>query len=57
LWQQSSKDPTAATVFQARTINGFDFVSWSANGADYVVIGPQGLSDLDAMAQTAAATI
>jgi anti-sigma factor RsiW len=55
--QQSNKDPAAAPVFQARTINGFDFVSWSADGADYVVIGPQGLPDLAAMAQTAAALI
>lgn len=55
--QHSNKDPAAAPVFQARTINGFDFVSWSADGADYVVIGPQGLPDLAAMAQTAAALI
>lgn len=55
--QQSSKDPSLALTFNQRTINGFDFVSWSANGADYVVIGPQGQPDLEDIATTASVDI
>ncbi len=55
--QQSSKDPSLAPTFNDTTINGFDFVSWSAGGADYVVIGPEGQPDLDAIAATASTEI
>ena len=44
-------------TFRERTINGFDFVSWSAGGADYVVIGPGGQPDLGAIAEKAAVEI
>ncbi|MDA8585314.1 anti-sigma factor [Rhodobacteraceae bacterium] len=55
--QQSNKDPSLAPSFNERTIRGFDFVSWSANGADYVVIGPEGQPDLEAIANTASLEI
>lgn len=55
--QQSNKDPNAPTTFNERTINSFDFVSWSANGADYVVIGPEGQPGLSDIAQAAALEI
>lgn len=55
--QQSNKDPNAPTTFNQQTIKGFDFVSWSANGADYVVIGPEGQPDLNDIATTAAVDI
>ncbi|MEM1372282.1 MAG: anti-sigma factor [Pseudomonadota bacterium] len=43
--------------FAMQTIDGFDFVSWRANGAAYVVIGPEGEPELDAIAESAAALI
>jgi anti-sigma factor RsiW len=43
--------------FKERTIKGFDFVSWTANGADYVVIGPTGQPNLNAVATQAALDI
>lgn len=55
--QQSNADMGGAPTFQERTINGFDFVTWSADGADYVVIGPNGQPDLGAIATTAALEI
>ena len=55
--QRSNQDPTTPPTFREQTINGFDFVSWSADGADYVVIGPMGQPDLDAIAATAAVEI
>jgi len=39
--------------FKEQTIKGFDFVSWKADGASYVVIGPggkPGLADIAALA-------
>ncbi|MBW4709183.1 anti-sigma factor [Roseobacter sp. YSTF-M11] len=51
---QRSGAPTAgAPTFTDRTINNFDFVTWSAGNADYVVIGPRGLPGLKAMASEA----
>ena len=44
-------------TFAMQTLNGFDFVSWRANGAAYVVIGPEGEPDLDAIAAQAATLI
>ncbi|WP_187428515.1 hypothetical protein ROLI_044380 [Roseobacter fucihabitans] len=44
-------------TFKQSTINGFDFVSWSAQDADYVVIGPGGHPDLGAVAAKAALEI
>lgn len=55
--QRSSKPDTDAPVFNDQTINGFDFVSWSANGADYVVIGPEGQPSLGDIATQAAVDI
>lgn len=39
------------------TINGFDFVSWRANSAAYVVVGPEGQSNLTDIAAHAALDI
>lgn len=55
--QQSNKDPSLEPVFNERTIKGFDFVSWSEGGADYVVIGPEGQAGLRTIAQTAATDV
>lgn len=55
--QKSSKPDTETPVFNDQTINGFDFVSWSAGGADYVVIGPEGQPGLNDIATTAAVDI
>lgn len=52
--QKSDKDPKVPPTFNERSINGFDFVSWSSDGADYVVIGPQDTSELIDIAETAA---
>lgn len=40
--------------FKEQTIKGFDFVSWNANGAKYVVIGPGGKTGLAEIAAQAA---
>ena len=55
--QRSNKSPDAETVFNEKTIKGFDFVTWTAGGADYVVIGPEGQPDLNAIAAVAAVEI
>jgi len=55
--QQSSRPNPDTLEFREQTINGFDFVSWTANGADYVVIGPGGQAGLTDMAATAALEI
>ncbi len=55
--QRSNNPGDGAPVFNDQTINGFDFVSWSANGADYVVIGPEGQPGLTDIATTAAVDI
>ncbi|MEL6683530.1 MAG: anti-sigma factor [Pseudomonadota bacterium] len=55
--QQSSKPNPDTLTFNEQTINGFDFVSWTANGADYVVIGPGGQAKLTEMAASAALEI
>lgn len=51
---QSSPDAPPAAEFQQRTIKGFDFISWKADGAAYVVIGPGGQPDLSGIAALAA---
>jgi anti-sigma factor RsiW len=55
--QKSGKNPDTPTTLKQQTINGFDFVSWTANGADYVVIGPQGQPNLSALATKASISI
>ncbi len=43
----------SASQFNKQTIKGFDFISWKADGASYVVIGPggkPGLADIAAQA-------
>jgi anti-sigma factor RsiW len=55
--QDSNRDVQGAPAFREQTINGFDFVSWSADGADYVVIGPDGFPDLAAIAAAASVDI
>ncbi|NKB28015.1 MAG: anti-sigma factor [Rhodobacteraceae bacterium] len=52
--QRSAKSPQGAPEFKEQQINGFDFISWSANGADYVVIGPMDQENLNAVAERAA---
>lgn len=52
---QSSPDGamTSAPGFKQQTLKGFDFISWKADGAAYVVIGPggnPGLADIAAVA-------
>lgn len=50
---QSSANGDAAPDFRQQTIKGFDFISWKAGGAAYVVIGPggqPGLTDIAALA-------
>jgi anti-sigma factor RsiW len=44
----------SASGFKEQTIKGFDFVSWSSNGAKYVVIGPGGKPGLAEIAAQAA---
>jgi anti-sigma factor RsiW len=55
--QRSTSPADGSPTFKEQTINGFDFVSWSADGADYVVIGPNGQPDLSEIATTAALDI
>ncbi|MEM9582910.1 MAG: anti-sigma factor [Pseudomonadota bacterium] len=55
--QQSGKPEGTETPLKDQTINGFDFVSWTGNGADYVVIGPEGQPDLTQIARQAAVEI
>ncbi len=55
--QQSDGTATGAPSFNERTINGFDFVSWSAGNANYVVIGPSGKPDLNDIAEKASLEI
>ena len=50
-------DQSVDTAQKQQTINGFDFVSWTQNGADYVVIGPQGQPNLSALATKASISI
>lgn len=52
--QRGNADGTNASSFQEQTINDFDFVSWSEDGVNYVVIGPNGQPDLNTIATTAA---
>ncbi|MEO1638752.1 MAG: anti-sigma factor, partial [Pseudomonadota bacterium] len=53
--QQSGRE--ADVPFNTQRLNGFDFVSWTANGADYVVIGPPETDDLGEIAAAAAISI
>lgn len=55
--QRNTRLTDGAPTFNERMIDGFDFVSWSADGADYVVIGPEGQPDLSAIAAQAAVDI
>lgn len=55
---QRANTPTdAAPTFNERTINGFDFVSWAAGDAQYVVIGEGGTQTLPDIAVAAALEI
>lgn len=56
LQQSDAKNETPPT-FKEQSINGFDFVSWSEGNANYVIIGPSGKPDLDAIASAAALEI
>ena len=55
--QRSNGPAPDALAFKERTINGFDFVSWKAGDAAYVVIGPEGQANLKAIANQAAVEI
>ena len=55
--QRSNSAGDGSPTFKEHTINGFDFVSWTADGADYVVIGPNGQPELNAMAMQASLEI
>ena len=55
--QRSNTSTQGAPRFNAQTINGFDFVSWSAGDANYVVIGPENQENLGAIAAKAAVDI
>ncbi|MDW3223608.1 MAG: anti-sigma factor [Paracoccaceae bacterium] len=55
--QSSSSAHEGQLVFNNTTINGFDFVSWRAQDARYVLIGPEGHSGLNAIASQAALEI
>lgn len=55
--QNGTTEAGEPTSFQEQTINDFDFVSWNADGVDYVVIGPNGQPDLNMIATTAALRI
>ncbi|EBA14188.1 anti-sigma factor family protein [Roseobacter sp. CCS2] len=55
--QRTSKTPPETPTFNEQTINGFDFVSWTAGEADYVVIGPEDQPDLNEIAAAAALEI
>lgn len=55
--QASSKPPEPQVTFNDRTIGDFNFVSWTSAGADYVVIAPPDVTELYAIAQTAAVNI
>lgn len=43
--------------FTPQTIGAYDMVSWRDGGKDFVVVGPEGLGDLGAMAQAASVAI
>lgn len=43
--------------FAVQTINAFEMVSWGGDGANYVVVGDQGRSDLEEIAQAAAVDV
>lgn len=53
-FQSSTSGATPAPGFKEQTIKGFDFVSWKAAGAAFVVIGPGGQSNLADIAALAA---
>jgi anti-sigma factor RsiW len=50
----ASGGTVSAPGFKEQTIKGYDFVSWSSNGAKYVVIGPGGKPGLAEIAVQAA---
>lgn len=51
------RNERAIDGLRQQTIDGFDFVSWWANGTSYVVIGQQGSNGLTDIAETAAQLI
>lgn len=55
--QQSNITTTTPPTFNEQTINGFDFVSWRAGDAQYVVIGDSGRAELPDIAAAAALEI
>ncbi len=55
--QRSATPHSGETTFNEKTINGFDFVSWNSDDANYVVIGPSGQPNLGDVAAQAALDI
>lgn len=51
------RSDTPSVGFTTRTLNGFDMISWSENGANVVVIGDEGRGDLSKIAANASAQI
>lgn len=43
--------------FNNRNVDGLEMVSWKSGDASYVVVGPQGVGGLDAVARVAASTL
>jgi anti-sigma factor RsiW len=52
--QRGNTPAEGVTAFRESTIKGFDFVSWSAGDANFVVIAPEGAPDLNDIARVAA---
>ncbi|MEO1140023.1 MAG: anti-sigma factor [Pseudomonadota bacterium] len=48
---------TPADGFNQRIINGFEMVSWGGQGANFVIVGDEGRSDLEAIAKTASVDV
>jgi anti-sigma factor RsiW len=55
--QQSNSTTTTPPTFNEQTIKGFDFVSWRAGDAQYVVIGDSDRAELPDIAAAAALEI
>jgi anti-sigma factor RsiW len=55
--QRNGTPETGTTPFKSQTLNGFDVVSWKTTQAAYVVLGPQGQSNIADIATAAALEI
>ncbi|MFK7879426.1 anti-sigma factor family protein [Roseobacter sp.] len=55
--QRSAASHDGPPQFKETSLNGFDFVSWRTDSTDFVVIGPNGQPNLNAVAMRAALDI